>query len=175
MHIRLTYFRKKYRPIGDTGNASADSDISVHPDRSFLFGGDDMRTSRLSPDYLVGVLVASGFIAGVLCMVLVSTVQGAEIDDNKLADAIYIAEGGAKAKKPYGVLSVPCNSEAECRRITMNTIRNNKRRFKEYGHKTHRSFLEFFASRWAPIGAENDPHNLNKNWLPNVRKILNKG
>lgn len=33
-------------------------------------------------------------------------------------------------------------------------------------------FWSYFASRWAPIGVANDPHDLNANWLPNVRKFL---
>jgi len=32
--------------------------------------------------------------------------------------------------------------------------------------------LEKFAKRWAPIGVKNDPTNLNKNWLKNVRSFL---
>ena len=28
--------------------------------------------------------------------------------------------------------------------------------------------MKKFADRWAPIGAKNDPTNLNKNWLPNI-------
>lgn len=32
--------------------------------------------------------------------------------------------------------------------------------------------LDKFAQRWAPIGAENDPTNLNKNWVKNARFYL---
>ena len=35
--------------------------------------------------------------------------------------------------------------------------------------------LKAFADRWAPIGAKNDPKNLNKNWLPNILDKMNKG
>lgn len=31
-------------------------------------------------------------------------------------------------------------------------------------------FVSFWASRWAPVGAENDPTALNKNWPTNVLK-----
>lgn len=32
------------------------------------------------------------------------------------------------------------------------------------------SFVFYFADKWCPIGADNDPNNLNKNWLPNFQK-----
>ena len=86
---------------------------------------------------------------------------------NKIADAIYIIEGGAKTKFPYGIVSVKTNDP---RRVCLNTIRNNWIRWGKAGSKG--DFLEFLANRYAPIGAENDPKNLNKNWLPNLRKIL---
>lgn len=33
------------------------------------------------------------------------------------------------------------------------------------------TYVEFFGSRWAPIGAGNDPTSLNKNWVPNVYRL----
>jgi len=32
-------------------------------------------------------------------------------------------------------------------------------------------FLEFLGASWAPIGVVNDPTNLNRHWIPNVRRI----
>lgn len=32
-------------------------------------------------------------------------------------------------------------------------------------------FVEFWAKRWAPPGAANDPKGLNANWPKNVRKL----
>lgn len=29
-----------------------------------------------------------------------------------------------------------------------------------------------FGKRWAPVGAKNDPKNLNKNWVPGVQKFM---
>ena len=34
--------------------------------------------------------------------------------------------------------------------------------------------LKAFADRWAPIGAANDPDNLNANWLPNILDKMKK-
>ena len=33
------------------------------------------------------------------------------------------------------------------------------------------SFLAFWSSRWAPVGAANDPKNLNQNWARNVQQL----
>lgn len=94
--------------------------------------------------------------------------------NEQIANAIYLAEGGEKAVKPYGILSVKCNNEKECRQVCLNTIRNNRKRYKEYGYKKYKTFLEFLASRYCPIGVKNDSKNLNKNWLKNVKYFLEK-
>lgn len=95
--------------------------------------------------------------------------------DNEIADAIYKAEGGEQTNFPYGIKSVKCKGKKECRKICLNTIRNNRKRYTEYGYKQYKTFLEFLASRYAPIGVKNDPKGLNKHWLKNVRYFLNKG
>jgi len=92
---------------------------------------------------------------------------------NKLADAIYRAEGGAKSKSPYGVLSIklkgatPEAKKEEARKITITSIKNNWNRWL----KTDKSknFIDFMADRWCPISA--DPVG-NKNWKNNVKRIM---
>jgi hypothetical protein len=32
-------------------------------------------------------------------------------------------------------------------------------------------FIEFLGAHWAPLGVANDPTNLNRHWIPNVRRI----
>lgn len=32
-------------------------------------------------------------------------------------------------------------------------------------------FVEYWAAKWAPKGAGNDPKNLNVHWAPNVQKL----
>ena len=92
--------------------------------------------------------------------------------DKQIVEAIYKAEGGDKATYLYGIRSVPYDTPEEARRICFNTVRNNRRRYKEYGHEKYGTYLEFLASRYCPIGADNDPKGLNKNWLKNVRYFL---
>ena len=94
--------------------------------------------------------------------------------DEQIVNAIYQAEGGAKAQYPYGIRSVKCAGKDSCYLVCKRTVRNNRKRFKEYGHKDHRIFIEFLASKYCPIGAGNDPKNLNKNWLKNVKFYLAK-
>ena len=101
-----------------------------------------------------------------------------------LVNAIYRAEGGAKAAYPYGIIAPRKLSEAEARRWCFNTVRNNwtrweaarSRRGNEAGplltSGATPDYLAFLAARYAPIGAANDPRNLNRNWLKNVRAGL---
>lgn len=93
--------------------------------------------------------------------------------DEQIADAIYQAEGGPKAKAPYGILSIKVEGEQEARRICLNTIRNNRVRFANQNKFT--DYIEFLASRYCPIGATNDPLGLNKNWVKNVKFFLERG
>ena len=93
------------------------------------------------------------------------------IDVESLANAIFQAEGGFKAVKPFGILSVPCDGYTECRQICLNTIRNNYSRWQKAGNPG--DFISYLGSRYAPIGASNDPRGLNSNWVRNVKAIYN--
>ena len=90
--------------------------------------------------------------------------------DEQIANAIYRAEGGARACVPYGILSVKVKDAADARRICLNTIRNNRRRWQAAGRPG--DYIDFLATRYAPIGAKNDPHGLNNNWAKNVKRFL---
>lgn len=62
--------------------------------------------------------------------------------------------------------------------VLMNSIMNNYLRWKTgrtpapWIKERPPKFIDFMQRRWAPIGAENDPRNLNVNWAPGVRSIL---
>jgi hypothetical protein len=119
---------------------------------------------------LVFLGIFLGFILG---MIFCQAAKGESIPDfNRIVDSIYLAEGGAKAKKPFGILSVPCYDYETCRIIAYNTVRNNYRRWQAAGESGE--YLEFLAQRYAPLGAANDPRGLNKNWIRNVRYFLEK-
>ena len=89
---------------------------------------------------------------------------------SRIVDAIYRAEGGHKAQYLYGIRSVSYRSPAHARQICLNTVRNNYRRWKAQGARG--SYLEFLASRYAPRNVSNDPYQLNRHWLNNVRSFL---
>jgi len=114
--------------------------------------------------YIFGVLLASLIL---VCFFL-GTAR-AEYSDEQIVNAIYKAEGGAKATYAYGIRSVKYSSKEEARRICFNTVRNNKKRFAKQTKYT--DFIEFLGSRYCPVGCDND-RGTNKYWVKNVRNFL---
>ena len=90
--------------------------------------------------------------------------------------AIRLAENG-RAGREFGVLSESANTYEQQARICALSIRNNTYR---YVQKTAQwpidsatgqlsyGFVTFMAARWAPLGVQNDPDNLNAHWPKNV-------
>ena len=89
-----------------------------------------------------------------------------DAEASKIVDAIYRVEGGAKAKVPYGILSVPVRDAAHARRICTNTVQNNHDRWIKAGRKG--AFLDFLADRYCPPSADKTG---NANWKTNIRKL----
>lgn len=87
----------------------------------------------------------------------------------RFADAVYRIEGGEKARKPYGVLSIPVRDKAHARQITINSIQNNWKRWHKAGKPD--TFIVFFAKKWCPPSADPVGH---RHWVSNARKILNE-
>lgn len=88
---------------------------------------------------------------------------------SKMADAIYKAEGGTKARSPYGVLSVKVKNKQDAERITKTSIRNNLNRWR--ASDKSKEFIDFMADRWCPSSA--DPKG-NVNWKKNVKQMMPK-
>jgi len=108
---------------------------------------------------LASLVLLSLFVAG--CAL-------AEPDYDKLVNAIYKAEGGAKAQYLYGIRSVPYKDEAEARKICYNTLRNQFKR--HLSHDCGFTYMVCLRNRYCPLEAnKNDPKGLNSNWLKNVR------
>jgi len=70
----------------------------------------------------------------------------------------------------FGVLSEQVDSPEQANSILNNSLMNAYTRWIQAGQPG--DFLTFFRDRWAPLGADNDPNNLNKNFEPNVRNII---
>jgi hypothetical protein len=103
------------------------------------------------------------------------TARAENYSDDQIVQAIYHAEGGSRAQYLYGIRSVRYRSAVDARRICATTIRKNRTRYSIYGYKTHKTYIEFLASRYCPLNADNDPKKLNRNWIKNVRHHLTKG
>ena len=83
--------------------------------------------------------------------------------------AIIQAEGGSAAFLTAIQCSVPtCGSFESALDIGCRTIVHAMGDYIQSEGHLRQNFLNLLASRWAPIGAENDPTNLNANWKHNV-------
>lgn len=117
------------------------------------------------------VMVA--ILTALFCLVFVWFVFADTVDVTvgEITDAIYAAEGGAGATYLYGIRSVSYRNEAEARRICVNSIRNNIKRWAQAGKPG--DFLEFMSRRYCPVGCDND-RGTNQYWVRNVRSFLLK-
>ena len=79
--------------------------------------------------------------------------------------AVKQAEGDKTGK--LGVRSIQTDNPDQ---VLDNSIVNNFSRWVQ-GREPGK-FVDFMQKKWAPIGAENDPKGLNKNWAGNVRNSL---
>jgi len=105
----------------------------------------------------------------ILCICAVSA-YGEEYTHEQIANAIYIAEGGAKTNHPYGILAHYKTTTP--RQACLNTIKSAQKRFDKQTKET--DFIHFLSLTYCPIGAKNDPAGLNVNWERNVKYFLNK-
>lgn len=85
----------------------------------------------------------------------------------QISGAVKVAEGNPRN---HGVLSVHTTDSGDASRVLNNSVYNNFVRWEQDGRPG--KFVDYMQHRWAPIGAKNDPSNLNVNWAGNVRKAL---
>jgi hypothetical protein len=106
--------------------------------------------------------IAIGIVT-LITILICSNAHALEID--KLANAIYKAEGGENTRHPYGILAKYKTTTP--RQACINTINSNLKRFNKDSF-TDYEFIEYMSKSYCPIGAKNDPTGLNKNWVKNV-------
>ena len=122
------------------------------------------------------VLILSSFIPAPTESLLIASINTSESlqmpNYERLADAVYLAEGGAKAKVPYGIFYPGCSksSPAYCRKIAINTFKSAYKRFKSSSNS--QTYISYLASTYAPMGVKNDPSNLNRHWIRNVNHFI---
>lgn len=117
------------------------------------------------------------FSVSMLLLTLVSSVAMAnwEPDYERLANAIYKAEGGPNTNHPYGIM--PRYKHTTPRQACLNTLKSKYASYLQLegqGEATESGYLRYLAGKYAPLGASNDPQGLNKNWLDNVRYFYAK-
>jgi len=96
-----------------------------------------------------------------LLILLLASSSARAIDPHRLADAIYLAEGGPSARRPYGILSVPVRDRAHARQICLRTISTAADEWDGRG-----DFIAFLARRYCP--PQSDPLG-HRNWIRNTR------
>lgn len=106
-----------------------------------------------------------------LFMLFNSVTFAENYSNNKIADAIYKAEGGSRASHAYGILAHYKHTTP--RQACLNTIANARCKYEK--SDKYIDFISFLGKIYCPIGASNDPMGLNKNWVKNVRYFLREG
>ena len=106
-----------------------------------------------------------------LAVLFAAQLQATSIDPHyadKLVRCIYQVEGGSRAKSPYGILSVKVKDK-EARKVCLNTVRNNWRRWQKAGHPGE--FVDALGDVYCPFAA--DPVG-NVRWKKNMKALLRK-
>jgi len=94
--------------------------------------------------------------------------------------AVRMCEQGRKGREfgvmAQGAIDTDLETQAEWTMSTL--IKDTKRWYTDTlanGKKKsdYPGFIFYFGDKWCPIGADNDPNNLNKYWLPNFQKFYN--
>lgn len=138
--------------------------------------------SNTEPKALWSTIVAVG--CALACALLILGCNQAHAEESmegytvsQYVEAIYHAEGGEKAEYPYGIRSVKCSTKQECKRIAVNTVVNNFKRYRDYGRNQYPSYVAFLGSRYCPVkgkGLSPAEKKLNGNWVKNVNYFLTK-
>ena len=152
--------------------------------RRMLKTGYAIDKHQLRRENEAGVIVALAVMAATLTVLLAiglpSCAHAEEsIDGYTITEyvrAIYAAEGGEKAQYPYGIRSVHCGTIQECERVARNTVKNNIKRYNDYGRNQFVSYIEFLGSRYCPTQGKLSTREkeVNKFWISNVKFHLVK-
>lgn len=117
---------------------------------------------------ILSVLIASLFLVGCQEPAYPAEIVGG-YDVERLATAIFHAEGGNATRHPYGILAK--YKVTTPRQACINTIRSKHKEWTAKGSKG--DYLRYLQSRYAPTDGVvlNDPTGLNRNWYKNVKKL----
>lgn len=94
--------------------------------------------------------------------------------------AIYGAEQGRKGLE-MGVMDPKADTTEKQARWAANTVRSKERMYRKLKGNPRGEdnlftddFIEFFSSKYAPVGAKNDPMNLNVHHAKNMKFFYKK-
>ena len=128
----------------------------------------NIREIEKRTEYSAFTVAICMLLALVMMIVFSGKAHAETIDPERLATAIYHAEG-IHSKHPYGILVRYKHTTP--RKSRLNTIYHRLRLWTAQGEKG--SFIIFLSKTYCPIGSFNDPEGLNKNWIKNVRYFYN--
>lgn len=95
--------------------------------------------------------------------------------DEEFLTALRKIENGGPGRE-FGVLSVPAPTYEAQARVAAESVRRSRERFEATGASAvdpatgryTEAFVRFFSSRYAPVGASNDPAGLNRHHAGNL-------
>ncbi len=104
----------------------------------------------------------------ILCLALTAVAEpiSPRLADD-IADALWRAEGGHRARAPYGITTVRVRDHAHAREIALAAIRQEWDRWERGGRRG--TFYQHFAARWCP--AKSDRRG-NANLARNLTAIM---
>lgn len=114
-----------------------------------------------------------GFFVPIAVISCLLTANSAYPSENpyvsKVVSAIYKAEGGSKTRHPYGILSV---NTSDARKTCYEIVNWRYVMWSSTKSLQQKPFLVYLRDHYAPLKANNDPRNLNANWLLNVSRFM---
>lgn len=109
----------------------------------------------------IGKVIALAIVALCAC----TEVKAAEIDQGRLADAIFHAEG-IHSRHPYGILAKYKHTTP--RQACLNTIASSMRRWEAAGRPG--AFIPWLAKTYCPVGSDTDDGTC-RYWPGNVEAL----
>lgn len=108
----------------------------------------------------------------ILFALLIASICDAEVDLDAWANAIFKAENSVN--HPYGIMLEGCDKDHVefCHKACKQTVYNTLVKYRAERCNPGEADIDCLARRYAPIGADNDPTGLNKNWKKNVLYFL---
>lgn len=113
------------------------------------------------------ILIGSILLCGIIILFCAVTARAEEIDINRLADSIYLAEGGSHTRHPYGILKKYKTTTP--RQACINTIKSALRRYEKSDKSVE--FISFLGKTYCPTTGNHltsDEKKLNVFWVKNV-------